>query len=54
MRLLKEPRNVDFSTKSEPWNEEDLMEFRVLMKQLKDKSEKQLKKKQVKKVMDKS
>ena len=35
MNLLKKPKNLDFSTKSEPWKEEDLAEFRILMKELK-------------------
>jgi len=49
MRLLKEPRNVDFSMKSEPWKEEDLAEFRILMKELKAKNAGRLKKKRLNK-----
>ena len=31
MGLIKEPKNVDFSTKSEPWTEKELADFRKLM-----------------------
>ena len=53
MKLFKEPKNVDFSTKSEPWKEEDLAEFRILMNELKAKNAKRLKKKHAKKQMKK-
>lgn len=38
MGLIKEPKNVDFSTQSEPWTEQELVEFRALMQQLKARS----------------
>jgi hypothetical protein len=31
MGLFKEPVNVDFSNKSEPWTEEELLDFRKIM-----------------------
>ena len=37
MGLIKEPKNVDFSTKSEPWTEEELADFRQVMEKLKAK-----------------
>ena len=51
MKLFKEPIDVDFSMRSEPWNEEDLAEFRILMNKLKAKNAKQLKKKRTKKAI---
>lgn len=38
MGLIREPKNVDFSTKSEPWTEDELSDFRILMKKLKKKN----------------
>lgn len=35
MGLIKEPKNVDFSTKSEPWTEQELADFRKLMHDIK-------------------
>jgi hypothetical protein len=35
MGLIKEPKEVDFSTKSEPWTEEELIDFRKLMSEIK-------------------
>ena len=35
MGLIKEPKSIDFSTKSEPWTEEELADFRQVMKELK-------------------
>jgi len=35
MGLIKEPEEVDFSTKSEPWTEEELIDFRKLMSEIK-------------------
>ena len=32
MRLIREPKNIDFIVKSEPWTEEELVEFRLIMK----------------------
>ena len=40
MGLIKEPKNVDFSIQSKPWTEEELIDFRILMKQLKAKNAK--------------
>jgi hypothetical protein len=40
MGLIKEPKSVDFSTHSEPWTEEELKEFRILMDKLKSKKDK--------------
>ena len=33
MGLIKEPKNVDFTIKSEPWTKEELKKFREIMKQ---------------------
>lgn len=38
MGLIKEPKNIEFSTKSEPWTEEELADFRQLMEKLKAKA----------------
>ena len=40
MGLIKEPKNVDLSTKSEPWTEVELIEFRKIMQGIKDKNAK--------------
>jgi len=40
MGLIKEPKNVDLSTKSEPWTEQELIDFRKIMKDIKDKNAK--------------
>ena len=40
MGLIKEPREIDFSTKSEPWTEKELIEFRQIMQRIKDKNAK--------------
>lgn len=40
MGLIKEPKNVDLSTKSEPWTEEELVDFRKIMQDIKDKNSK--------------
>ena len=32
MGLIREPKNVDFIIKSEPWTKEELKEFREIMK----------------------
>lgn len=31
MNIIKEPKEIDFSIKSEPWSEEELIEFRNIM-----------------------
>lgn len=40
MGLIKEPKNVDFSMKSEPWTEEELTDFRKIMQEIKAKNAK--------------
>ncbi len=40
MGLIREPKNVDFSNKSEPWTEQELADFRKIMKVIKDKNAK--------------
>lgn len=40
MGLIKEPKNVDFSNKSEPWTEKELADFRKIMKAIKEKNTK--------------
>jgi hypothetical protein len=40
MGLIKEPKDVDFSTKSEPWSEPELLEFRKIMQDIKEKNNK--------------
>ena len=37
MGLIREPKNVDFVIKSEPWTNEELKTFREIMKQQKEK-----------------
>lgn len=55
MGLIKEPKNIDLSTKSEPWTEQELADFRKLMLKIKAKNskrkEKTLKPKNKKKEM---
>ncbi len=40
MGLIKEPKNVDLSTKSEPWTEQELSDFRKIIKDIKEKNAK--------------
>ncbi len=40
MGLIKEPKNVDLSTKSEPWTEQELSDFRKIMQDIKVKNAK--------------
>ena len=40
MGLIREPKNVDFSNKSEPWTESELADFRKIMKAIKEKNAK--------------
>ena len=40
MGLIKEPKNVDLSTKSEPWTEQELLDFRKIIQIFKDKNSK--------------
>lgn len=37
MGLIKEPIDVDFIVKSEPWSEDELKDFRKLMKEIRGK-----------------
>jgi len=45
MGLIKEPKNVDLSTKSEPWTEQELTDFRKIMQEIKEKNSKKRKRK---------
>ena len=36
MGLIKEPKNIDFSSQSEPWTEKELLDFRKVMQEIKD------------------
>jgi len=40
MGLIKEPKEIDFSTKSEPWTEQELSDFRKVMLEIKAKNAK--------------
>lgn len=40
MGMIKEPKNVDLSTKSEPWTEQELTDFRKIMEDIKAKNAK--------------
>jgi hypothetical protein len=40
MGLIKEPKHVDLSTKSEPWTEKELADFRKIMQSIKAKNAK--------------
>jgi hypothetical protein len=40
MGLIKEPKNVDLSTKSEPWTKQELVDFRKIMKDINAKNAK--------------
>jgi len=40
MGLIKEPKDVDFTSQSEPWSEEELNDFRKLMNEIKAKNAK--------------
>ena len=40
MGLIKEPKHVDLSTKSEPWTEQELIDFRKIMQAIKNKNAK--------------
>lgn len=40
MGIIKEPIDVDFSTKSEPWTEQELIDFRKIMNDIKKKNSK--------------
>jgi len=38
MKLAKEPKEIDFVIKSEPWTEKDLADFSSLIKEIKSKN----------------
>ncbi len=38
MGLIKEPKEIDLSTKSEPWTEKELYDFRKIMQEIKAKN----------------
>jgi hypothetical protein len=38
MKLAKEPKEVDFLIKSEPWSEKDSADFKLLMQEIKTKN----------------
>ena len=38
MGLIREPKDVDFTVKSEPWTDEELADFRKLMEEIKRKN----------------
>ena len=40
MGLIKEPKNIDLSTRSEPWTEQELVDFRKIMQDIKHKNAK--------------
>jgi hypothetical protein len=40
MGLIREPKNVDFTVKSEPWTDQELSDFRKLMNEIKAKNSK--------------
>jgi len=40
MGLIKEPKHVDLSIKSEPWTEQELADFRKIMQDIKTKNTK--------------
>jgi hypothetical protein len=42
MGLIREPKNIDLSTKSEEWTEKELLDFRKLMKEIKAKNARNL------------
>lgn len=35
MRIIKEPKDIDFIIESKPWTEKELADFRMLMKKMK-------------------
>jgi hypothetical protein len=40
MGLIREPKNIDFTVRSEPWTELELCDFRKLMNEIKAKNAK--------------
>ena len=45
MGLIKEPLAIDLNVKSTPWSEEELVDFRLLMKDLKAKQKRKVQRK---------
>ena len=39
MKLAKEPKEIDFIIKSEPWSEKDAADFSLLIKEIKKKNQ---------------
>ena len=44
MGLIKEPKNIDFTINSKPWTEEELGEFRSIIKKRKESKTKKISK----------
>lgn len=38
MGIIREPKHMDLSTKSEPWNAEELADFRKIMQEIKQRN----------------
>jgi hypothetical protein len=38
MGIIREPKHIDLSTKSEPWNAEELADFRKIMQEIKQRN----------------
>lgn len=38
MKLAKEPKEIDFLIKSEPWSEKDAADFKALIQEIKSKN----------------
>lgn len=38
MGLIREPKDVDFTVQSKPWTKDELIDFRKLMAELKEKN----------------
>ena len=54
MGLIREPKNVDFIIKSEPWTNEELKMLRDIMKEQRQRLKKRLKNKRRDKALAKS
>lgn len=53
MGLNKEPKHIDLSVKSKPWTENELVDFRKLMLEIKEKNRKKKLKSSVSKTKSK-
>ncbi len=49
MRLIKEPKNVDFTVLDKPWTDEERMEFSAYIKMRKEQLKKPIKRNKPKK-----